>query len=109
VQHVPSETLVQEKKKEMGKIIEVTNKAFEQREKCLSEMSVIKTQADKEQAQFEGEWKKLGATIDQDKRNRELLRQRDMEERNRKTQEVCSLHKVALPRGVLHLEGSLVS
>lgn len=45
-------------------------------------------QADKEQAAFEGEWKKLGALIDQDKRNRELLRQRAMEERNRKTQEV---------------------
>ena len=49
-------------------------------------------QADKEQGAFEGEWKKLGAIIDQDKRNRELLRQRAMEERNRKTQEVRPLH-----------------
>ena len=46
-------------------------------------------QADKEQAQFEAEWRKLGSIIDQDKRNRELVRQREMEERDRKTQEVC--------------------
>ena len=79
---------MQEKKKEMAKIIEATNKAYEQREKWRSEMHALKASADAEQAQFEGDWKKLGAVIDQDKRNRELLRQRDMEERNRKTQEV---------------------
>lgn len=46
-------------------------------------------QADKEQSQFEAEWRKLGSIIDQDKRNRELIRQREMEERDRRTQEAC--------------------
>jgi hypothetical protein len=73
----------------MAKIIEATHRAAEQRERCLAEMAALKAHADREQSQFESEWQKLGATIDQDKRHRELLRQRDMEERNRKTQEVC--------------------
>jgi hypothetical protein len=74
----------------MAKMIDTTNKTFERREKCISEMATLKAQADKEQAQFESEWRKLGSIIDQDKRNRELIRQREMEERDRKTQEVSS-------------------
>jgi hypothetical protein len=81
---------MQDRKREMAKIIECTHRAAEQRERCLGEMAALKAQADREQSQFEGEWQRLGAVIDQDKRHRELLRQRDMEERNRKTQEVRS-------------------
>lgn len=73
----------------MAKMIDVTNKTYERREKCLAEVAALKAQADKEQAQFEAEWRKLGSLIDQDKRNRELVRQREMEERDRRTQEVC--------------------
>lgn len=72
----------------MAKMIDVTNKTYERREKCLAEVAALKAQADKEQAQFEAEWRKLGSLIDQDKRNRELVRQREMEERDRRTQEV---------------------
>lgn len=72
-------------------MIEVTNKTYERREKCLAEVAALKAQADKEQAQFEAEWRKLGSLIDQDKRNRELVRQREMEERDRRTQEVSCL------------------
>lgn len=82
---------VQDKKKGMAKMIEVTNKTYERREKCLAEVAALKAQADKEQAQFEAEWRKLGSLIDQDKRNRELVRQREMEERDRRTQEVSCL------------------
>lgn len=78
----------QERKREMAKVIEATNRAAEARERCAAEMAALKAQADREQAAFESEWQRLGAAIDQDRRNRELLRQRDMEERNRKTQEV---------------------
>jgi coiled-coil domain-containing protein 63/114 len=81
---------VQETKKEMAKIISVIAKAAEAREAALTEMAALKARADKEQAAFEAEWKKLGSIIDQDKRSRDLLRQREMEERNRKTQEVRS-------------------
>jgi Skp family chaperone for outer membrane proteins len=86
---------LQEMKKEMAKIISVIAKAAEAREVALAEMAALKTHADKEQAAFEAEWKKLGSIIDQDKRNRELLRQREMEERNRKTQEVCTMSRAS--------------
>ena len=77
----------QERKREMARVIEATSRAAEARERCVAEMAALKAQADREQAAFESEWQRLGATIDQDRRNRDLLRQRDMEERNRKTQE----------------------
>lgn len=79
---------MQEKKKDMAKIIGCTNAAFESREKCINEMAALKAQADKEQGHFEEEWKELGCLIDEDRRMRELQRQREMDERDRKTQEV---------------------
>lgn len=91
-----AECIVQEKKKGMAKMIDVTNKTHERREKCLAEVAALKAQADKEQAQFEAEWRKLGSLIDQDKRNRELVRQREMEERDRRTQEVRHIQSFAL-------------
>lgn len=65
-------------------------------------------QADKEQAQFEAEWRKLGSIIDQDKRNRELVRQREMEERDRKTQEArAPRHCVLMGRTAVEHNGKL--
>jgi len=80
--------VLQDKKKEMARIIGATNAAFETRERCIADMAALKAQADKEQAAFEEEWKRLGALIDDDRRMRELQRQREMDERDRKTQEV---------------------
>ncbi len=42
-----------EKKKEMARIIEVSNKAYEARDAAIAEMARLKAQADKEQAAFE--------------------------------------------------------
>lgn len=36
--------LDQEKKRDMAKIIDLTNKTFERREKCISEMGALKSQ-----------------------------------------------------------------
>ena len=44
---------LEEKKLEMGNVIEVSNKAFEARDRAVHEMARLKTQANKEQAAFE--------------------------------------------------------
>ena len=62
--------------------------------------------------QAEAEWRQLGAIIDQDKRQRELLRQRAMEERTRKTQEVwrfCWVQFLFLNCHVMPLEAACVT
>lgn len=63
-------------------------------------MAALKAVADKEQSAFEEEWKKLGAMIDDDRRMRELQRQREMDERDRKTQHtrVSANSSVSSPR-----------
>ena len=57
-------------KKEMAETIQLANVAFEAKEKAISEMNVLKVQADKEQQGFEEEWKQLSAIIEEDKRER---------------------------------------
>ena len=54
-----------EKKREMARIIEVSNKAYEARDAAQAEMASLKAQADKEQSEFESEWKELGKMIEQ--------------------------------------------
>eukprot|EP00966_Prymnesium_polylepis_P296711 6854829-Prymnesium_polylepis.1 len=54
-----------EKKKEMARIIEISNKAYEARDAAQAEMAALKQQADKEQQEFEQEWKELGKMIEQ--------------------------------------------
>ena len=48
----------------MARIIEISNKAYEARDAAQAEMSALKGQADKEQQEFEQEWK--GACAPQD-------------------------------------------
>ena len=57
-------------KKEMAETIQLANVAFEAKEKAISEMNVLKVQAEKEQQGFEEEWKQLSAIIEEDKRER---------------------------------------
>jgi hypothetical protein len=59
---------LQEKKKEMGKIIEISNKAYEARDRAVNEMAKLKAQADKEQQAFEAEWRELGKLIEHDRK-----------------------------------------
>merc|ERR1711990_99021 len=63
-----------EKKKEMARIIEVSNKAYEARDAAQSEMAALKAQADKEQQEFEAEWKELGKMIEQDRKMKDFMK-----------------------------------
>jgi coiled-coil domain-containing protein 63/114 len=68
---------LEERKREMAKIIEVSNIAFEARDRAQQEMAMLKAQADKEQQNFEKEWRELGNLIEQDKKVKEFMRQRE--------------------------------
>ena len=67
---------LKEKKLEMGNVIEVSNKAFEARDRAVHEMARLKTQANKEQAAFESEFAELGKQIEHDRRMKEFMRHR---------------------------------
>jgi len=63
-----------EKKKEMARIIEISNKAYEARDAAQAEMAALKQQADKEQQEFEQEWKELGKMIEQDRKMKDFMK-----------------------------------
>ena len=66
-----------EKKQEMTKIVELSNVAYEVRDRAQQEMVMLKMQADKEQEKFERDWKELGKLIENDRKMKELMRQRE--------------------------------
>ncbi|KAK9817701.1 hypothetical protein WJX72_000889 [[Myrmecia] bisecta] len=76
---------LQVQKKEMAAIIQISNAAYEGREKAINEMAVCKAASDKEQAMYEAEWKQLTALIDHDRRQREAVRDKEINERERRT------------------------
>ena len=55
-------------------IIEISNKAYEARDAAQSEMAALKSQADKEQEDFEREWKELGKMIEQDRKMKDFMK-----------------------------------
>lgn len=73
---------LQEKKKEMVHIIDVSNRAYEARESAVSEMARLKQQADREHQVFEGEFRELGRLIEHDRKMRDFmkLKSKDQEE-----------------------------
>jgi septal ring factor EnvC (AmiA/AmiB activator) len=82
-----------EKKKEMARIIEISNKAYEARDAAQQEMAALKHQADKEQAEFEKEWKELGKMIEQDRKMKDFMK---------KEREKLSLQARAAPPARAH-------
>ncbi|KAF4720566.1 coiledcoil domain containing [Perkinsus olseni] len=68
---------LQEKKKEMANIIEQANAAYEARDQAQAQMTALKQQADREHIEFEKEWKELGRLIENDKKMKEFMRQRE--------------------------------
>merc|ERR1712203_841621 len=74
----------EQKKKEMANIIEQANAAYEARDAAQAQMTSLKQQADKEHQEFEKEWKELGRLIENDKKMKEFMRQK---ERNRVIEE----------------------
>lgn len=68
-----------EKKQKMAEIIEISNDAYAARDKAQAEMIALKTEADKEQTKFEEEWSALGQLIDDDRKARDLMKQKARE------------------------------
>merc|ERR1712070_222316 len=56
-----------QKKREMANIIEISNSAYESRDQAQQEMQALKKQLEEEQAAFEEEWKDLGRIIEADR------------------------------------------
>ncbi|EER19804.1 tropomyosin, putative, partial [Perkinsus marinus ATCC 50983] len=68
---------LQEKKKEMANIIEQANAAYEARDQAQAQMTALKQQADREHHEFEKEWKELGRLIENDKKMKDFIRQKE--------------------------------
>jgi len=85
-----------EKKKEMAQIIEISNIAYEARDQAQNEMSLLKAHADKEQAQFEQEWRELGRVLEQDRRLKERMAG---QERSRSAEDDSAALRKTLVRG----------
>ena len=66
-----------EKKEEMHKIVEVSNAAYDARERANQEMEALKNQAEQEQKAFEAEWNELGKLIEHDAKMKEYMKQRE--------------------------------
>jgi len=62
-----------EKKKRMAEIIEVANVAYEARDRAQAEITSLKLQSEKEQAEFENEWKELGRKLEEDRKRQDFL------------------------------------
>eukprot|EP00879_Flechtneria_rotunda_P012214 GHRR01012756.1.p1 GENE.GHRR01012756.1~~GHRR01012756.1.p1 ORF type:complete len:569 (+),score=227.55 GHRR01012756.1:229-1935(+) len=75
-------------KRNIADTITSVNDAHIAKEKALSEVNALKLAAEKEHAAFEEEWRQLTHIIDDDRRAREVARQNEMAERERRTQEL---------------------
>jgi len=62
-----------EKKKRMAEIIEVANVAYEARDRAQAEIHSLKVVSEKEQAEFESEWKELGNKLEEDRKRQDFL------------------------------------
>jgi len=62
-----------EKKRSMAEIIEVANVAYEARDRAHAEINGMRTQAEREQAEFESVWKELGLQLEEDRRRQDSL------------------------------------
>jgi chromosome segregation ATPase len=68
-----------EKKNKMAQIIEVSNLAYEARDKAQAEMIELKGKADKEQQKFEMEWSQLGQLIEKDRKMKDFYKTKERE------------------------------
>ena len=62
----------------MARVIEVSNIAYDARDQAQNEMAALRAQADKEQAEFEREWRDLGEIIERDMKYKEAMRREEL-------------------------------
>jgi hypothetical protein len=65
----------------MSSVVQKSKADYAARDLALSHIVHLKAQADKEHAEFEKEWKELVCLIENDKRMREFIQQKEMHER----------------------------
>lgn len=65
---------LQDKKNSMAHIIEISNQAYEARDKAQADMQALKKQADDEQKAFEAHWNELGQLIERDRKTKDMSR-----------------------------------
>eukprot|EP00357_Protocruzia_adherens_P037033 CAMPEP_0114977314 /NCGR_PEP_ID=MMETSP0216-20121206/3168_1 /TAXON_ID=223996 /ORGANISM="Protocruzia adherens, Strain Boccale" /LENGTH=547 /DNA_ID=CAMNT_0002338357 /DNA_START=38 /DNA_END=1681 /DNA_ORIENTATION=+ len=67
------------KRKEMANIIESANSAYEDRDKAQDQLASLKQRAEREQQEFEKEWKELNAAIEKDKKMKDFMKLKEKE------------------------------
>lgn len=72
---------LEKKKRDMNEIMAEANHAYEVRQQAQLEMIHLKEQADKEQLNFEEEWKQLGILIDKDRKMKDFINKSKERER----------------------------
>eukprot|EP00759_Apiculatamorpha_spiralis_P007849 PhF_6_TR14943/c0_g1_i1/m.23432 len=77
---------LQEKKKEMAFIIEVSNIAYEERDNAMSELAQLKTYAQEELKSYEDTFKELDQLLEEDRKMKETIKAR-ISEREKKDKE----------------------
>ncbi len=94
------ERSLQEKKKEMGQVIEDAKRVCVARDKAKSELAIMKQQAEKEKAEFEREWRELGRLIEEDRHTREAMKKKlELERRGQRKQQQSRLSPPATGGG----------
>ena len=68
-----------DRRKEMANIIEAANSAYEDRDRAQDQLASLKQQAEREQVEFEKEWRELNALIEKDKKMKDFLRLKQQE------------------------------
>ncbi|EFC38551.1 hypothetical protein NAEGRDRAFT_81548 [Naegleria gruberi] len=84
---------LQEKKKEMAKIIELSNSAYEERGQALEEQKQVKDEHQKEIEKIEEEREQLDRLLKEAEKVTEKLQQRELERREREIQEAADLDR----------------
>lgn len=74
---------LQEKKKEMAFIIEVSNIAYEERDNAQNELAQLKIYASKEMHSFEETFKELDELLEEDRKMKEAIKQRMAERKDK--------------------------
>jgi|EP00670_Eutreptiella_braarudii_P000336 DNA repair exonuclease SbcCD ATPase subunit len=74
---------LQEKKKEMAFIIEVSNIAYEERDNAQNELAQLKIYASKEMHSFEETFKELDDLLEEDRKMKEAIKQRMAERKDK--------------------------
>jgi len=68
---------LEEKKEEMDTALESASKAYENRQKAIQQLEELKEKNEREQEQYETEWNELLGQIEQEKKKKEFIQQRE--------------------------------